>query len=75
MNSTQEMYDLMSMFEKVSGTLFYGHKVERYGRGENVPVGEFYKDGFVNQMFRAFMSGYQFHKCISRTDQTDQTDQ
>lgn len=45
MNGTQEMYDLMSMFEKVSGTLFYGHKVERYGRGEKVPVGEFYKDG------------------------------
>ena len=68
MRRTQELIDLMNVFENVSGSLFYGHRVERYGRNGNVPVSEFYKDGFVNSMFRAFMSGYQLHKSISNLD-------
>ena len=68
MRGTKEFYELMDKFEKDSKNLFYGHRVERYERDEKVPTSEFYTDGFVNQMFHAYMTGYQFHKCIANLE-------
>ena len=64
---TKEHYDMMDQFEKVAKELIYGHKVERAVNRET--VGEFYYDGYVNTMFKAFMYGYAFHKCISNLEQ------
>jgi hypothetical protein len=65
MRGTKEIYEVMSMFEKVARNLFYGHKVERYLRDEKVPSDQFYCDGYVNAIFLAFLSGYQYHKSVS----------
>lgn len=68
MYGTKEFYELMAQFEKDAKTLFYGHKIERVTREERptMPADQFYNDGFVNQMFHAYMMGYQFHKSISQ---------
>jgi hypothetical protein len=64
MTRTKEFYELMEIFEKISKDLFYGHKVARENIKE-VPAGHFYTDGYVNDMFQAFLHGYQYHKSIS----------
>lgn len=64
MTGTKEFYELMEVFEKISKGLFYGHRVERENIKE-VPAGQFYTDGHVNEMFQAFLHGYQYHKSIS----------
>ena len=69
MKGTKEFYEIMDQFEKEAKTLFYGHKIERVGKQEKVPAGIFYNDGYVNEMFKAFISGYQFHKNVSMTDE------
>jgi hypothetical protein len=68
MVKTKEFEELRKQFEKDAKDLFYGHKVERYGRGEDVPAGQFYQDGFVNNMFVAYMHGYAFHKSIANLE-------
>ena len=68
MKGTKEHYELMGQFEKDAKNLFYGHKVERVGRDEKVPANQFYHDGYVNNMFIAYMAGYQLHKCIANME-------
>lgn len=62
MTGTSEFYELMDQFEKDVRKITYGHKVERIGRGAKVPAGQFYHDGHVNELFRAYMYGYQLRK-------------
>jgi len=66
MTGTKEFYELMNMFERETKQLMYGHRVERYTREEkeHIPANQFYTDGFVNDMFQAFMSGYQYRKAL-----------
>lgn len=66
MRGTKEFYDMQDQFEKDIGSVMYGHKIERIGREEKVPVSIFYHDGYVNTLFHAYMLGYQNAKCLAR---------
>jgi hypothetical protein len=66
---SKEFYEMMDFFERdAAKRLFYGHEVKRYARDEKVPADQFYTDGFVNQMFLAFMAGYSLHESISNLE-------
>ena len=69
MKGTKEFYEIMDQFEKEAKRLFYGHKIDRVVKNDRIPQDQFYDDGFVNNMFQAFLSGYQYHKCISNLEQ------
>lgn len=70
MKNTKEFYELRDQFEKDVSKLTYSHSFERVGRDEKVPVSIFYNDGRVNQMFHAYMLGYQNGKYTERTGET-----
>jgi len=66
MRGTKEFYELMDQFEKNVKEITYGHKVERASKNENLPKSIFYNDGYINELFHAYMLGYQNGKLTER---------
>lgn len=63
---SKEFEEIMKQFEKTICTGIYGHRFDRVpniGKPGWVP-GEFYDDGYVNNIFRAYQSGYAHARCV-----------
>lgn len=58
MRGTKEFEDLQKQFEKDIKEITYGRTIEREQKSDNLPSDVFYTDGYINQMFRAYMLGY-----------------
>lgn len=58
MKGTKEFYDLQNQFEKDVKTLSYGNTIERENKSEK----SFYKNGYINDLFKAYMLGYSYKK-------------
>lgn len=66
MKGTKEFYDLMHQFEKdIKQSHVYGHNIERE-KGDNLPKGIFYQDGYINTLFQFYMMGYSLGKLHKR---------
>jgi hypothetical protein len=63
-----EFVVMQEQFEKNIGKLTFGHKFERVPRDERskVPATIFYNDGYVNDMFQAYMHGYALKESLVR---------
>lgn len=60
MNGTKEFHDIQENFEKnINYFSSHGHIVKRDNSGIK---GIWYTDGYINDLFRAFMMGYQFNR-------------
>jgi len=64
MKGTKEFYELMIQFEKDVKNITYGHSFEREKRDAKVPADVFYADGYINQLFHAYMLGYANGKTL-----------
>jgi len=64
MLGTKEFYDLRDQFEK-DGKCLYRIDFDRSNSGIK---GDFYNHGETNEMFRAYMMGYQYGKVANRND-------
>ena len=64
-SKTKEFYDVMSQFEKdlPKMPIYVGAKIERDKSGVK---GYFYTSGKINDLFHAYMAGYQSGKFIYR---------
>ena len=62
----KEFYELQSQFEED----MHGERLDREDI-KTVPVGIFYQDGTVNNLFRAYMMGYENAKCLNRLEQQE----
>lgn len=56
----REFCEIMDQFEK--DIKIYGHKIEREDTETIKRCKVYYKDGFVNDMFKAYILGYSNHK-------------
>jgi hypothetical protein len=61
----KEFHELMDQFEKDITTMdVFGYSgIDRY---DGDVVGIFYNDGFVNNLFISYMTGYENAKCLFR---------
>jgi len=61
-----EFYRLMQQFEKDVSKITYGHKFDRVSKEDrpHVPSTVFYNDGYVNDLFRAYMLGYSTENLV-----------
>lgn len=60
---SKEFYEVQSQFEKDFRKHFYG-RLDREARG-GCPNTNFYQDGQVNELFRAYMLGVGYGKLVS----------
>ncbi len=61
----KEFYELQAQFERDVSNITYGHRYDRE-TGKNLPRGIFYQDGAINQLFQAYMMGYEYAKSLAR---------
>ena len=68
MKGTKEFYELMDQFERdcrsSESSMFTGDL--KRCKDENLPAGIFYENGHTNQLFHAYMCGYQYSKLLNR---------
>jgi len=59
--NTKEFHEMRSQFEKdiLSMPIYIGGKIERAERNEMTPNNVWYDNGVINQLFIAYMYGYQ----------------
>lgn len=58
---TKEHYEAMNMFD----TIYKTERLDKEKSKELWKIGQVYEDGAVNNMFKSFLHGYQYHKSIS----------
>lgn len=63
---SKEFYNIMDQFEKDMPVHIYGHKFDRapLSKGNGYINGQFYNDGYINNLFKAYQSGYSLKRCI-----------
>lgn len=64
----KEFHEMRNQFEKDVEKNLYGCRLDRDKRGGKTPSSVFYQDGATNQMFQAYMMGYENAKCLVRMD-------
>ena len=70
---SKQFYEVMDQFEKnLESSNVYGHRVERVKpKLREGYKGQFYHDGTINQLFKFFMSGFEFAKFLARQNDLD----
>lgn len=63
-NNTKEFLDLMRTFEKTTGAGMNHTKEDK----SFWQIGYYYANGETNKLFTGFRDGYQFAKCLARTE-------
>jgi hypothetical protein len=62
---SKEFFDIMNRFEKDVPEITYGHSFDRAPLSKEEYIkGQFYNDGYVNTLFKAYQLGYAFRRCI-----------
>lgn len=68
MRGTQEFDDLMKQFELDAKKYFRGRfdRVKKGDIAKQPAIHSFYEDGEINNLFRLYMMGYAYAKCLFR---------
>lgn len=70
MIGTTEHYDLLQMFEKT----YSNERLDREVNKDSWKRGNVYQSGETNKLYRAYISGYSYGKCLANSTESDLAD-